>query len=71
MFLDSDDYWNDTYFLKKIHERILSKDVDLIVFGYNKILNQKIIDTRIPTCNATDICDLVRKDTAITSADKR
>ena len=62
MFLDSDDYWNDTYFLKKIHERILSKDVDLIVFGYNKILNQKIIDTRIPTCNATDICDLVRKD---------
>lgn len=62
IFLDADDYWSDIYFLRKIYEQIQCSDVDLIVFGYSKVINNRMIETRIPACNSTDVCDLVRKN---------
>ena len=61
-FLDADDYWCDRDFLKKISKKVNLTDVDILVFGYNKVLKDSIIEIRIPDSNATNILDLVRED---------
>ena len=42
IFLDSDDYWNDSNALQEIDD--INKDKDLILFGYNILANNEIIE---------------------------
>lgn len=61
IFLDSDDYWNDIYFLKKI-VKILSKNrPDLVVFGYKKFNCSGVTKKYLPRHKEKDICSLAQK----------
>lgn len=59
IYLDSDDYWNDTSFLKKIYELIDSQKPDLVVFGYKKVLDNMDISSYIPHSKSNSIEELV------------
>lgn len=59
IYLDSDDYWNDTAFLGKVYEVINSQKSDLVVFGYKKVLDDKYISNYIPRSKSKTIEELV------------
>ncbi|MEE0913004.1 MAG: glycosyltransferase [Ruminococcus sp.] len=44
IFLDSDDYWNCDNFIFELVEKITSKPSDVIIFGYNKCLDDGIVN---------------------------
>lgn len=59
IYLDSDDYWNDSSFLGKVYEIVSSKNPDLVIFGYKKILDGKDISCYIPRSKSNTIEELV------------
>ncbi len=54
VFLDSDDYWDDNDFLRKINELINVGHSDIIVFGYKKLCSGKVISSYNPNSFASD-----------------
>ena len=60
LFLDSDDYWNDSNFLYKASNIIKDENPDLIVFGYKKIRDDEILMEYIPPKFCGTICDLTK-----------
>lgn len=61
VFLDSDDYWDDNEFLKKIEKIIENKDPDLITFGYKKVDANGVLRNYIPKKDCSNIKELVLK----------
>lgn len=59
VFLDSDDYWNDEFFLEKIHDMIHMSNLDLVVFGYKKVINEKELSIYTPQSESKTIEELV------------
>lgn len=59
VFLDSDDYWNDSFFLEKIYEMIHISNPDLLVFGYKKVLDGKELSIYTPQSESKTIEELV------------
>lgn len=59
IFLDSDDYWNDTLFLKKIDDIVGADEPDLVVFGYKKVLEERDISFHVPRSKSKNIENLV------------
>ena len=59
VFLDSDDYWNDEFFLEKIHDMTHMSNLDLVVFGYKKVLDEKELSIYTPQSESKTIEELV------------
>lgn len=71
IFLDSDDYWNDTGFLKKMATLIEEHNPDVVVFGYKKVFEDNEIASYIPRSTSTRIEEvLVEGDYNICAWDK-
>jgi glycosyltransferase involved in cell wall biosynthesis len=62
IFLDSDDYWLDMNFLRKINQEVSCNHPDIIVVGYKKIDDTGDVKFYIPTKNCDNITELVKKD---------
>jgi len=60
LFLDADDYWDDSNFLNKASDMIEKENPDLIVFGYKKINNVGEITKYIPKSFCGTICNLTK-----------
>ena len=61
IFLDSDDYWNDSNALQEIDD--INKDKDLILFGYNNLANNEIIEkTNFNILTSDDLEECVDKE---------
>ncbi|MEH8137532.1 glycosyltransferase family 2 protein [Gallibacterium anatis] len=48
IFVDSDDFWSDTLFLDKINDKIMAYNPDLVIFGYKKLYEDRVIKKYIP-----------------------
>lgn len=50
LFLDSDDWWDDTYFLHKLSKSIEAGNADIIIFGVKKFYSEegKMENARVP-----------------------
>lgn len=59
VFLDSDDYWNDEFFLEKIYDITHLSNPDIIVFGYKKVLDEKELSIYTPRSRSKTIEELV------------
>lgn len=59
VFLDSDDYWNDEFFLEKIHDMTHMSNLDLVVFGYKKVIDEKELSIYTPQSESKTIEELV------------
>lgn len=59
VFLDSDDYWNDEFFLEKIYDMTHMSNLDLVVFGYKKVINEKELSIYTPQSESKTIEELV------------
>ena len=60
IYLDSDDYWNDTAFLSKIYTLIDVDKPDLLVFGYKKVLDNRDMFSYIPHSKSDSVEELVK-----------
>lgn len=60
IYLDSDDYWNDTAFLSKIYTLIDADKPDLLVFGYKKVLDNRDMFSYIPHSKSDSVEELVK-----------
>ncbi|WP_051635293.1 glycosyltransferase family 2 protein [Selenomonas sp. ND2010] len=59
IYLDSDDYWNDNTFLKKIYSLLCKHRSDLVVFGYKKVLGNKDVLKYVPHSKSETVEELV------------
>lgn len=59
VFLDSDDYWNDDLFLEKIYNMAHASNLDLVVFGYKKVIDEKELSIYTPQSESKTIEELV------------
>ena len=50
VFIDSDDYWDDRFFLEKAVDKLQETDSDILIFGMKKVKGQDIIEVESPEC---------------------
>ncbi|MFZ7267078.1 glycosyltransferase family 2 protein, partial [Avibacterium avium] len=65
LFIDSDDFWNDKFFLEKVNAKIEQFNPDLVIFGYEKLYEDGTTRKYIPRMNEDrtyDIVSVLKKD---------
>lgn len=50
IFIDSDDYWDDRFFLEKAVDKLQETDSDLLLFGMKKVRGQDVTEIESPEC---------------------
>ncbi len=53
LFIDSDDFWDDSHALSDMYEKLRFTDADVLIFGMRKYYQNDNVfsEKRIPTCN--------------------
>lgn len=62
VFLDSDDYWDDSNFLNNASKKLKKQKADLLIFGYKKFFENHIKSIYTPHGNAKNIVSLVNQN---------
>ncbi|MFZ7158391.1 glycosyltransferase family 2 protein [Avibacterium gallinarum] len=58
LFIDSDDFWNDKFFLEKVNAKIEQFNPDLVIFGYEKLYEDGTRKKYSPIIKGENIHDI-------------